>query len=87
MAETGEQNQWRAALLAKPSEKSWWTAFFLSLFLGLYGIDRMYVGFLGLGILKLLTMGGIGVWWIADLIFLCSNKMRDSHGNIIQRPF
>lgn len=28
--------------------------------------DRFYRGDIGLGILKLITVGGIGVWWLVD---------------------
>ncbi len=47
----------------------------LSIFLGQFGIDRMLLGDVGLGILKLLTCGGLGIWWIID-IFLVMNLTR-----------
>jgi TM2 domain-containing membrane protein YozV len=42
------------------------TALILSLFLGAYGIDRFFIGHTGLGIGKLLTCGGCGIWAIID---------------------
>jgi TM2 domain-containing membrane protein YozV len=36
--------------------------------LGYLGIDRFYKGEVGLGVLKLLTFGGLGVWWLIDAI-------------------
>ena len=40
----------------------------LSWILGELGIDRFYRGQIGLGVLKLLTCGGAGIWWLVDAI-------------------
>jgi len=40
----------------------------LSWILGDLGIDRFYRGQIGLGVLKLLTAGGAGIWWLVDAI-------------------
>lgn len=52
----------------------------LSILLGGYGIDRIYIGEEGLGILKLLTCGGLGVWWLIDL-FLIMERTRENNLN------
>ncbi len=46
--------------------KSPTVALVLSIFLGGYGIDRFYIGHIGLGVGKLLTCGGFGLWAIID---------------------
>jgi TM2 domain-containing membrane protein YozV len=38
----------------------------ISIFAGHFGIDRMYLGETGLGIAKLLTCGGLGIWTLID---------------------
>jgi TM2 domain-containing membrane protein YozV len=61
--------------------KDWLVALLLSIFVGTLGIDRFYLGHIGLGILKLITFGGCGIWWIIDLIMIVTGSMTDSNGN------
>ena len=42
------------------------TSLIISIFLGTYGIDRFYIGDTGMGVGKLLTCGGLGIWTIID---------------------
>lgn len=42
----------------------------LSVFFGELGVDRFIIGDIGLGIGKLLTGGGCGVWWLIDLFLI-----------------
>jgi TM2 domain-containing membrane protein YozV len=42
------------------------TSLLISIFVGAYGIDRFYIGDTGLGVGKLLTCGGLGIWAIID---------------------
>ncbi|MBA7716628.1 hypothetical protein ES703_125702 [subsurface metagenome] len=53
-------------------DKKWLIALLLSIFLGGLGIDRFYMGYIGTGILKLVTSGGFGIWWLIDLILIAT---------------
>lgn len=55
--------------------------FFLSFMWGSFGVDRFYLGKVGSGILKLLTLGGFGIWTLIDLVLIMSGAMRDKQGN------
>lgn len=50
----------------------------LSVLVGGLGVDRFYIGDVGLGVAKLLTGGGLGIWWIIDM-FLIQKKTKDNN--------
>ena len=61
-------------------ERNWLVALFLSIFLGLLGIDRFYIGHTGTGIIKLLTWGGFYIWWLVDIILIATRKLKPKGG-------
>lgn len=63
-----------------PRQRHFLAAFFISFFWGMFGIDRMYMGYWGLGFLKLITAGGFGIWVIVDLFLVMGGYMRDKQG-------
>lgn len=63
-----------------PKQRHFLAVFFISFTWGLFGVDRMYVGKWGTGILKLLTLGGGGIWLIIDLYLIMSGSFRDKYG-------
>ncbi len=83
-----DQNAWLDSLQRERtiSAKNWSTAFVLSIFLGIFGADRFYVGRIELGALKLLTFGGYLVWWMIDVVLLYQGRMKDGLGRRVQRP-
>jgi len=74
-----------AAVPGVPMEKDWLVALLLSILVGTLGVDRFYLGYIGLGIVKLLTAGGCGIWWIVDIILIATNKMTDAQGRPLRQ--
>lgn len=60
--------------------KSWIVTLLLCLFTGGLGIHRFYTGYVGLGILQLLTLGGCGIWTLIDLICIIVGAYKTASG-------
>lgn len=65
-----EQDDSRWVPISSLQFKSPIVALVLSIFLGCYGIDRFYIGHIGLGVAKLLTCSGIVFWYFLDWFFI-----------------
>jgi TM2 domain-containing membrane protein YozV len=55
-------------------------AVLLCFFLGYFGIHRFYVGKIGTGVLMIITLGGLGIWVLIDLIMILVGSFRDKQG-------
>jgi len=65
------------------SEKNFVATLLLCLLLGGIGIHRFYVGKIGTGILQIVTLGGLGIWVLIDLIMIVIGKFTDKEGLLI----
>jgi TM2 domain-containing membrane protein YozV len=79
------ENRRAEFMMAYQSQKKDRTvALVLSLFLGTLGIDRFFTGQTGLGVAKLLTLGGCGLWTIIDW-FLIMGAVDQYNRGVLQR--
>lgn len=62
------------------SDKGFVPTLLLCIFLGALGIHRFYVGKIGTGILMFLTVGGLGIWALIDLIMIIVGAFKDKQG-------
>jgi len=83
---TQEEYDSQKEKLLKPNSQSqnqWIAVLLLAFFLGFIGAHRFYVGKNGTGILMMLTLGGIGLWVLYDLIIIITGNFKTKEGNKI----
>lgn len=70
----------KSVAAGEQSNKSKIVAGLLGIFLGACGVHRFYLGYTGIGILMLVTLGGCGIWSLIDAIMVLVGKVPDAHG-------
>jgi hypothetical protein len=57
----------------------------LATLLGPFGAHRFYVGKVRSGVLMCATIGGLGIWYLYDLILVAAGSFRDADGRLVSR--
>jgi len=65
------------------SPKSRLAATLLAFFFGVIGVHRFYVGKIGTGVLMIVTLGGLGLWALIDLIVILVGSFRDKEERVL----
>jgi TM2 domain-containing membrane protein YozV len=62
------------------SERSRSVALILGVLGGVFGFHRFYVGRPRSGVFMALTLGGLGMWWLYDMVMILAGEFRDAEG-------
>ncbi|OQV24504.1 putative TM2 domain-containing protein [Hypsibius exemplaris] len=57
------------------------TTLLFSVLMGFFAVDRFCLGYTCIGIGKILTLGGFGVWWIVDIVLLVTGNLVPEDGS------
>src|SRR5574344_1789941 len=60
--------------------KEWLISLILCVLVGELGVHRFYNGKIGTGILQLITIGGLGIWTLIDIIMIVLERFTDRNG-------
>jgi TM2 domain-containing membrane protein YozV len=55
-------------------------AFLLCFLFGIFGAHRFYVGKTGTAFIMIVTLGGLGIWMMIDLILIIVGAFTDANG-------
>ncbi|CRF32830.1 hypothetical membrane protein [Brachyspira suanatina] len=64
------------------SDRSWVVTLLFAIFLP---VHRFYVGKIGTGILYWLTAGGLGIWYIIDIVMILLDQFTDKQGRKLRK--
>ncbi len=68
-----------------PSDRSRGVAVTLAAVLGVFGAHRFYTGHVRTGVLMACTLGGLGIWYLYDLILVSAGAFHDAEGRLVSR--
>ena len=69
-----------AAAPPQPSARSRGVALVLATLGGVFGLHRFYTGRVESGIWMAVSLGGLGMWWLYDMVVLIAGEFRDAEG-------
>jgi len=67
-------------------DTKFYTALGLSIFFGAFGIDRFYLGYPGIGLLKLTTCGFFLIGYYVDIFLIATQTVGPADGTYYQIP-
>ncbi|CAI2348994.1 unnamed protein product [Caenorhabditis sp. 36 PRJEB53466] len=66
---------------------SYSTAVLFSIFLGFLGIDRIYLGYYAIGLIKMFSLGGLFVFWLVDIILISLQLLGPADGSAYEMAY